>query len=105
MAISLTAPLHGVKKHIVEILSRPVIEAACARHEHDWRSGPLDPPNTVQMFVRQVVEGNVSGTEVVRLAGERFTEAAWCQARQRLPLAVLRDLGDQVRDRLHQAYP
>jgi hypothetical protein len=103
--VSLRAALQGVKQRIVEVLSRPVIELACSRHGHTWRSGPLDPPNTVQLFVRQVVEGNVAGTEVVRLAGGRFSDPAWCQARQRLPLAVLRDLGEQVRDRLREAYP
>jgi len=103
--VSLTAALRGVKRCIGQVLSRTAIELACERHGHSFRSGPLDPPNTVQLFVRQVVEGNVAGTAVVRLAGGRFTDPAWCQARQRLPLAVLRDLSEQVRDRLRQSYP
>ena len=103
--VSLAAALHGVKDRLLDVLSGPLVTLACARNKYHWRSGPLDPPKTVRLFVRQVVEGNVAGTAVVRLAGGGFTESAWCQARQRLPLAVLRDLGEQVRDRLRQAYP
>jgi len=79
--VSLTAALRGVKDRIGEILSRPLIELACIRHGYNWRAGPLDPPNTVQLFVRQIVEGNIAGTAVVRLAGGGFTDPAWCQAR------------------------
>jgi hypothetical protein len=103
--VSLTAALHRVKESIGNVLSRAAVKLACQRHDHAWRHGPLDPPNTVQLFVRQVVEGNVAGTEVVRLAGGKFNESAWCQAKQRLPLEVLRDLGRQVRDRVTGAYP
>src|SRR5580658_1470720 len=34
------------------------------------------------------------------MAGGRFTDSAWCQAKQRLPLVVLTDLARQVRDRV-----
>jgi hypothetical protein len=100
--VSLQAALHRVKDDIPQILCQRSIEEACLRHGHAWRAGPLTPAATIQFFVRQIIEKNVSGAEVVRLAGGRFTEAAWCQARQRLPLAVLRDLADQVRDRVRQ---
>jgi hypothetical protein len=100
--VSLSAALHCVKEDVSGVLSRESIEQACERQGHDWRPGPLDPANTVQLFVRQIVEGNVAGSEVVRLAGGGFTEPAWCQARQRLPLEVVRDLAAQVRDRIRE---
>jgi len=102
--VSLKKALECVKGCVAAVLARPAVEAACARHGHHWHNGPLDPPHTVELMVRQVAEGNVSGAEVVRLAGGHFTESAWCQARQRLPLAVLQELAGQVRQRLTDAY-
>jgi Transposase DDE domain len=98
--VSLEPALRCVKENLSGVLSRQTIEQACERQGYTWRAGPLDPAQTVRLFLRQVVEGNVAGTEVVRLAGGGFTEAAWCQAKQRFPLAVLRDLSEQVRDRI-----
>jgi len=100
--VSLQAALRRVKDDIPRILSRQSIEETCRRHGYVWRAGPLNPAATIQFFVRQIIEKNVSGTEVVRLAGGTFTDAAWCQARQRIPLAVLRDLADQVSHRVRR---
>src|ERR1700684_40592 len=98
--VSLHAALNGVKAEVPAVLPRPSIEAACRRHGYRWRSGPLNPADTIQCLVRQVIEHNASGTHVVRMAGGGFTDAAWCQAKQRLPLAVLSDLAGQVRDEI-----
>lgn len=103
--VSLSAALRCVKESIFDVLSRPLVELACQRQKYEYNRGPLDAPRTVELFLRQVVEGNASGTEVVRMAGGTFTDSAWCQAKQRLPLEVLQDLGEQVRDRLREAYP
>jgi hypothetical protein len=85
--VSLSAALKYVKGCVASVLSRPAVAAACAKVDHTWHSGPLDPPHTVELMVRQVVEGNVAGSAMVRIGGGQFTESAWCQARQRLPLA------------------
>ena len=68
-----------------------------------WRSGPLDPPNTVALFVRQMIEGNVSCEQVRHLGDRPFTAAAYCQARQRLPLGVLQTLSRRVCDAVGRA--
>ena len=56
----------------------------------------LGPVATLGLMLRQVAEGNVSGGQVVRMAGGAFSESAWCQARQRLPLGVLQDTGREI---------
>jgi hypothetical protein len=96
--VSILQALRRIKDAPLDVLTRSSIEAACRRHGHRWRDGVLDPVRTVELFIRQVANGNVSCTEVRRLAGAGFTPAAYCQARQRLPLAVLAELAGQVSD-------
>src|SRR5688500_7944562 len=105
MAVSLDAALRQVKEGIgVQLLDARAVNASCARYEYNWRGGgPLDPAATLALMLRQVAEGNVSGQQVVRLAGGAFTESAWCQARQRLPLAVMRDVAAGAAARVREA--
>lgn len=57
-----------------------------------WRNRTLSPVMTSYVFLLQVLHGNTAMTNLPRLSGRRFTPAAYCQARQRLPLAALRRL-------------
>ena len=59
---------------------------------HAFRDTPLKPGETLALFVRQVAHGNVACSAVSHLAGEglSFTDSAWCQARSRLPLGLVR---------------
>src|SRR5215210_1623559 len=91
--VTLHAALRHVKRDVGGLLDPDAIHAACATHRPGWRPGPLDPAATLGLMLRQVAEGNVSGGQVVRMAGGTFTESAWCQARQRLPLEVLQEVG------------
>ena len=91
--VTLHAALRHVKRDVDGLLGPRAIHAACEAHRHAWRPGPLGPAATLGLMLRQVAEGNVSGGQVVRMAGGAFSESAWCQARQRLPLGVLREVG------------
>ena len=55
----------------------------------DFRNTTLTPRNTLRLSVQQIAHGNVACTAVRHLAGEEFTDSAWCQARQRLPLELI----------------
>lgn len=88
------------------------IDAALARIKSDWallfseawlaellrslevraRRRVLDPVTTILVFFLQVLHRNTAMTHLPRLCGKRFTPGAYCQARQRLPLAALRRL-------------
>ena len=60
-----------------------------------FRERALTPVVTAYLFLRQVLHGNPAVGELRHLAGFDFTDSAYCQARQRLPVAFFH--------RLHQA--
>jgi len=101
--VTFHAALGHVKRDVGGLLDGHAIHAACERHGHEWRPGPLDPAATLGLMLRQVAEGNVSGGQVVRMAGGTFTESAWCQARQRLPLVVLQEVGHKLATQVRQS--
>ena len=51
-----------------------------------WRDRLLTPVTTMQLFLLQVLHGNTACSHLPHLSGLRFTAAAYCQARARLPL-------------------
>src|SRR3712207_6588941 len=53
-----------------------------------WRDRVLTPVTTVQLFLLQILHGNTACSHLPHLSGLRFSAAAYCQARARLPLRV-----------------
>jgi hypothetical protein len=94
--VSMCAALRQIKEDPFKVLGPDVIEKVCEELNHTWRSGPLDPVYTMALFVQQIAEGNVSCAEVCRLSDREFTPAAYCQARQRVPLQLPQELSRQV---------
>ncbi len=70
-------------------LSRSSIEKACRLAGHAWRSRCFDPVATVRLMVLQVLHGNCSCQELMRVAGVAQSATAYCRSRKRLPLDVL----------------
>jgi hypothetical protein len=94
---SIAASIERIKHDALGALDRGVIESVCAEFGHAWRERELDPATTVALFVQQILHGNVACSEVRHLvAGKRFTPSAYCQARARLPLAVVQSLLTRV---------
>jgi len=60
-----------------------------------FRNTTLTPGNTLRLFVRQIAHGNIACAAMRHLAGEDFSDSAWCQARGRLPIELIA--------RVHQA--
>ena len=50
-----------------------------------WRDRVLTPVTTIQLFLLQILHGNTACTHLPHLSGLRFSAAAYCQARARLP--------------------
>jgi hypothetical protein len=65
---------------------------------HLFRNTTLTPGNTLRLFVRQVAHGNIACSAVRHLAGEDFSDSAWCQARGRLPEELIQRVHRQVVD-------
>jgi hypothetical protein len=100
MAASIVEAVARIKRGPADALGRGRVEAVCRELGHAWRDRELDPATTVALFVQQVAHGNAPCSEVRHLGrwcgcGD-FSASAWCQARKRLPLELLRRLGDDV---------
>lgn len=92
MARSILSAVRQIKSDIARFLDPKVIHEVCDTVGHVWRERVLDPATTVHLFVLQILNGNAACPHVPRLGGVRCTGEAYCQARQRLPLAVLQFL-------------
>ena len=72
-----------------------------------FRETQLTPGNTLRLFAQQIAHGNIACSAVHHLAGEAFSDAAWCQARQRLPMDLIervhRRFVDETRAELNVA--
>jgi hypothetical protein len=54
-----------------------------------FRNTTLTPGNTLRLFVRQIAHGNIACAAMRHLAGQEFSDSAWCQARMRLPIELI----------------
>jgi hypothetical protein len=82
--------LRRLRRDVSACLDEAAVHEACRRAGHRWRDCLLTPVAILRWFVVQVLRGNTALTHVSLLAGRSFTDAAFCQARARLPLAVYR---------------
>jgi len=90
--LSINRAFVRVKQDLDRYLSPDAILSAAIEAKHRWRKRILDPVVTVQLFVLQVLNFNTSLTHLTHLAGRHIKPSAFCQARARLPLAVMQRL-------------
>jgi hypothetical protein len=90
--VSIRRVLAQIKDDWTAQLSEAHLTRVCREAGATWRHRTLTPVTTIYVFLLQVLHGNTAMTHLPRLSGKRFTPAAYCQARQRLPLAALRRL-------------
>lgn len=87
---TLARATHAVKSNITQFLPGHVIRDAAAAVEHRYRDRKLGPVEAVLTLVLQLVSANASLAHARATAGGyAFTPSALCQARARLPLALL----------------
>lgn len=89
----------SIKSAPLAVFSDGLIDQLCRDCRHEFRSSPLDPANTIATFMQQILAGNVSLAETVRITGSKVTPQAYCAARQRLPLDVIGGLVDDLHQR------
>jgi hypothetical protein len=90
------AVLRQLRQDLPELLDRQAIERHCRSLGHSWRRRLFDPFSIVHVFLIQILHGNTALTHLPHLVGRAFTASAFCQARIRLPLAVLQALLERV---------
>jgi len=96
MSASIVEAIAQIKRNVAECLTAASIVEACGEAHYRWRERQLGPAQTVWAFMLQVLHGNAACEHVVRLAQLSCTASAYCAARSRLPLAVLRRLLEQT---------
>ena len=84
--------LRRIQKDLTEVLDARQITAVCREVGYRFRQRLLDPLTTIQLFVVQILHGNFAVARLQDFTDEPFSEAAYCKARGRLPLAVLQTL-------------
>jgi len=99
---SIRHALQQIKTNLDDEFSEEHIARICRAAGYTWRTRVLDPIVTIHVFILQVLHGNTAMTQLPRLVGRRFTAAAYCAARQRLPLGILRKLLESVAARLQR---
>jgi hypothetical protein len=89
MVPNITAILQRLTSEWAALLQPDAILSACGEVGYTaWRDRVLTPVTTVQLFVLQILHGNTACSHLPHLSGLRFTAAAYCQARARLPLRL-----------------
>lgn len=89
--------LARVQQDGCELLPERINQLARAGH-HIFRDTLLTPANTLGLFVRQIASGNIACAAVRHLAGADFSDSAWCQARARLPIELIRQISQRLVD-------
>jgi hypothetical protein len=92
MARSIVAAIAQIKAELADPFSPRLIRGVCQTIGHVWRERRLDPVTTVHLFLLQVLHGNAACAQVPRLGGVPVSGEAYCQARKRLPVRLLRTL-------------
>ena len=96
MSASIVEAVARIKRNVAQCLTEASIEQACLEVGHSWRDRTLGPAQTVWAFLLQVLHGNAACAHLIRLAELACTAAAYCEARRRLPLAVLKHILQQT---------
>ena len=99
-ALSIPQALARIKGRLAESVPEASHPPRLPRRRPRLRDRTLGPVTTTFLLLRQVLHGNPAVAALRRLSGLDFTDSAFCQARARLPLSVLRRLLRDVTGRL-----
>ena len=98
--LSIADALERIKGRVTDAVPEELIRRLCDEAGHRSRDRDLGPVVTTHPFLHQVSHGNTAVAHLRRLSGLDFTDSAYCQARGRLPLELLRRLQQAVTDDL-----
>lgn len=93
---SMTQALNRIKGQPAEAIPETLIRTICNDLKLTGRQRTLTPVVTTYLFLQQILHGNTPVGEVQRFSKIPFTDSAYCQARQRLPVAFFRRLQKAV---------
>jgi Transposase DDE domain len=91
-----SAALRRIQEDVAHVLDPQQINAVCSEAGYQFRKRVLDPITTIHLFVMQILNGNFAVARLKEFTDKEFSEAAYCNARGRLPLQVLQILLQRV---------
>lgn len=97
---SISRIVNQVKALGASCIEPALVQRACRAAGYVWRQRMLGPVETLQLFMLQVLDGNIACRAVSLLAERMFTPQAYCDARMRLPVDVI---GHVAAELLHDA--
>jgi len=102
MSSSIARSVREIKGDLRSIMAPSLIVRLCEAAGHVWRDRALGPVDTIYLFIAQILHGNTSCAHVRQLGNFAFTRSAYCEARKRLPVQVLRELLRETGQRITQ---
>jgi Transposase DDE domain len=93
---SIHAALRRVQGEVARVLDAGQIAAICREAGYHFRRRILDPVTTIQLFIVQILNGNLAIGRLRDFSTRDFSDVAYCRARGRLPLKVLQILLQRV---------
>ena len=101
--VNIRHALQKIKDDAKQIIPATTILATVAVIGYRFRERRLGPVETFQLFFMQILNGNIACSALRHVAGMTCTVGAYCQARTRLPVKLLRRLLDGVCQGLRDA--
>jgi hypothetical protein len=98
--LSIATAFQQIKGRLTESVPLQLIDRLCHEVCHRYRNRDLGPLVTTHLFLQQILHGNTAVGELRRLTDLDFTDSAYCQARARLPRALLERLQQAVTGQL-----
>jgi hypothetical protein len=94
----LTIPqaIRRIKGRLTQFVPAALVASLGQALGRRYRRRTLTPEVVTYLFLRQVLHGNPAVGEVRHLSGLDFTDSAYCQARQRLPVGYFHRLARAV---------
>jgi hypothetical protein len=89
-----------VKKQFKDYLTPAMILDVCSENSHVYRKRVLGPVETIIAFCLQVLNGNTACVAVRHWLEIDITDSAYCQARQRIPVKIFKQLLRRITHRI-----
>ena len=84
--------LSRIKADFRGIFEKQGLKQVCLESGCKWRERLLPPTRTVELLLIQVLHGNTAISHLRHIAGINFSPSAFCQARARIPIAILQKI-------------
>lgn len=94
--VTIDAALRRVKDELPRLLAAHAVNRRARGLGHRFRMTLLDPAMTLHLWVMQILARHLSAAALRHPAGKSFTASAYCQARQRLPLDLIKQLAQEA---------